>query len=107
MRSSGSAATRLAYDMYFVTYVRCSHIFFILAKVYDLFELLCLIPPVFSCVPPEVIFPSRVIGTCPVTADCIVAMGSCDYNNKDNGNNSNNYESNIGDRSSVLSISSV
>ena len=29
--------------------------------------------PFFICFPPEVIFPSRVTGACPVTTDCIVA----------------------------------
>ena len=29
---------------------------------------------VLTCFPPEVIFRSRVIGACPATTDCIVAM---------------------------------
>ena len=42
--------------------------------VYDLFNLLCILSSVFICFPPEVIFRSRVIGACPVTTDCILAM---------------------------------
>ena len=42
-------------------------------EVYDLFRLLCVLSSVF-CFPPEVICHSRVIGACPVTTDCIVAM---------------------------------
>ena len=48
--------------------------FLFLTEVYDLFQLLCVLPSVFICFPPEVIFRSRVIGACPVTTDCIVAM---------------------------------
>ena len=71
---SVSAATRLAYDMYLDTYVRCSHLSIFLFEVYDLFQLSCVSSSVFICFPPEVIFHSRVIGACPVTTDCIVAM---------------------------------
>ena len=34
----------------------------------------------FICFTPEVIFHSRVIGACPVTTDCIVAMSWCEIN---------------------------
>ena len=44
-----------------------------LSEVYDLFQLMCALSSVIICVPPEVIFHSRVIGACPVTTDCIVA----------------------------------
>ena len=36
--------------------------------------------------PPEVVFHSRVVGACPVTTDCFVAMSYCE--NNDNNNNS-------------------
>ena len=47
--------------------------FLFLSEVHDLFQL-CVLSSVFICFPPEVIFRSRVIGACPVTTDCIVAM---------------------------------
>ena len=60
--------------------------FFFLSEVqytYDLFQLLCVLSSVFIFVfPPGVIFRSRVIGACPVTTDCIVAMSSCEHNNR-------------------------
>ena len=40
--------------------------------VYDLFQLLYYL--LFFVFPPDLIFRSRVIGTCPVTTNCIVAM---------------------------------
>ena len=43
-------------------------------EVYDLFQLLRVLPSVFICFPTEVIFRSRVIGACPVPTDCIAAM---------------------------------
>ena len=49
-------------------------LFCFLSEVYDLFQLLCVLSSVFIRFPPEVIFRSRVIGACPVTTDCIVAM---------------------------------
>ena len=52
-----------------------------LSEVYDLFQLLHVSSCVFICFPPEVIFRSRVIGACPVTTDCIVAMSYCENNN--------------------------
>ena len=52
-----------------------------LSEVYDLFQLLCVLSPVFICFPPEVIFRSRVTEACPVTTDCIVAMSYCENNN--------------------------
>ena len=52
--------------------------FLFLSEVYDLFQLMCVLSSVFNfevfVFPPEVIFRSRVIGACPVTTDCIVAM---------------------------------
>ena len=54
--------------------------FLFLSEVYDLFQS-CVISSVFICFPPEVISRSRVFGACPVTADCIVAMSSCENNN--------------------------
>ena len=48
--------------------------FLFLSEVYDLFPLLCELSSVFICFSPEVIFRSRVIGACPVTTDCIVAI---------------------------------
>ena len=47
------------------------------SEVHDLFQLLCTwyyLDSVLICFPPEVIFRFRVIGACPVTRDCIVAM---------------------------------
>ena len=32
----------------------------------------------FICFSPEVIFRSRVIGTCPVTTDCVVGISRCE-----------------------------
>ena len=52
-----------------------------------MFQLLCVLSFVFICVPPEVIFHSRVIGACPVTTDCVVAMGQCENNVNNNGEN--------------------
>ena len=43
--------------------------------------------PVFTRFPSEVIFHSRVLGTAPVSADCIVAMSYCCKNNSNNNNN--------------------
>ena len=57
----------------FDTYLIRSHLFF-LSEVYDLFLLLCILSSVLICCPPEVIFHTRVVGACPVTADCVVAM---------------------------------
>ena len=77
---SVSAATRLAYDMY-IYILRSMYLdtyadftFLVLSEVYDLFHLLCIISCFFVCVPTEVVFRSRVIGACPVTTECIVAM---------------------------------
>ena len=58
--------------MYLDTYADCTFLF--LSEVYDLFQLLRVLSAVFICFLPEVIFSSRVIGACPVTTDCIVAM---------------------------------
>ena len=72
---SVSAATRLAYDNICIlirTYADLT--FFFLSEFYDLFQLFCVLSCVFICFPPKVIFRSRVIGACPVTTDCIVAM---------------------------------
>ena len=54
-----------------------------LSEVFDLFQLLCVLSSVFICFPPhEAIFRSTaVIGACPVTTDCIVAISSCENNN--------------------------
>ena len=62
------------------TYVRWSHIFIFLWGI-RFFQLLCVLSSVFICFPPEIILHSRVIGACPVTTDCIVAMTSCENNN--------------------------
>ena len=48
--------------------------FLFLSELYDLFQLLRVLSSAIICFPPEVIFRSRVIGACPVTTDCIVAM---------------------------------
>ena len=69
---SVSAATRLAYGTWFDTYVRSFQPFYFCRRyMISLSRLL-------SCVfffPPEVIFRSRVvIGACPATTDCIVAI---------------------------------
>ena len=49
--------------------------FLLLSEVYDLFQVLCVLSSVFICFPPaEVIFRSSVIGACPVTTDCIIAI---------------------------------
>ena len=61
------------------TYVNLTFLF--LSEVYDLFQLLCVLSSAFSCFPPEVVFRSRVVGACPVTTDCIVAMSYCENNN--------------------------
>ena len=54
-------------------------------EVFDLLQLLCVLYSVFIyygiCFPPEVIFRSRVVGACPVTTDCIVAMSECEKKN--------------------------
>ena len=76
---SVSAATRLAYDiysMYLCILIRryADLTFSFLSEVYDFFQLLFELSSVFICFPPKIIFRSRVIGACPVTADCIVAM---------------------------------
>ena len=73
---SVSAATRLDTRYFEVctlirTYADVTFLF--LSEVHDLFQL-CVLSSVFICFPPEVIFRSRVIGACPVTTDCIVAM---------------------------------
>ena len=65
--------------MYLDTYADFT--FLVLSEVYDLFHLLCIISCFFVCVPTEVVFRSRVIGACPVTTECIVAMSSCENNN--------------------------
>ena len=44
------------------------------SEVDDLFQLLCVLSSVFISFPAEVVFRSRVIGACPVTTDCIVAI---------------------------------
>ena len=54
------------------TYVDLTFLF--LSEVYYLVQLLCVRPSAFICFPPEVIFRSRVVGACPVTTDCMVAM---------------------------------
>ena len=65
------------YDMikHLDTHIRTliSPICFFVLRYTILFQLLCIIF-CFICVPPEVIFRSRVIGACPVTTDCIVAI---------------------------------
>ena len=77
---SVSAATRLAYDIYNISYIcilirRYADLTFVFSsEVYDLFQLLCALFSVFIRFPPEVIFRSRVIGACPATTGCIVAM---------------------------------
>ena len=55
----------------------CRLVCYQVSEVYDLFQLLCMLSPVFICFPPvrESSTPSRVIGACRVTTDCIVAMG--------------------------------
>ena len=78
---SVAAAIRFAYDIYVSWYVRTLIWPFFWSEVYDLFQLLCVLSYVFICFPPEVIFRFRVIGACPATMDCIVAMSSCENNN--------------------------
>ena len=65
--------------------------------VYDFDRLLCVLPSVFICFPPEVIFRSRVIGACHVTMDCIVAMSYGE-------NNNNNYPVTLPGRESVMRL---
>ena len=55
-------------------YVRWSHVFIFLVWGIRFVSVIVCINSRFSCFPPEVIFRSRVIGACPVTTDCIVAM---------------------------------
>ena len=76
---SVSVATRVAYDVYLIR--AYADLNFFLSEVCDLFQLLGVFSPVFNYFPPEVIFRSRVIGACPVTTDCIVAISECENNN--------------------------
>ena len=70
---SVSAATRLVYNMYLPAYVR--DVTFLFCLRYTICFSYCVYYLLFCiCFPPEVIFRSRVIGACPVTTDCIVAM---------------------------------
>ena len=62
-------------------YVRTYVTLLLLPEICDLFQLLCVLCSVLICFPPEVIFRSRVIGACPVTTDCIVAMTQCENKN--------------------------
>ena len=72
---SVSAATRLAYDMYLDTYISTLISPFYFCLRYTICFSCCVYYLLFLfCFPPEVIFRSRVIGACPVTTDCIVAM---------------------------------
>ena len=69
--------------MYLDTYVR-THVrtyadlkpffFFLRYTICCSFGVYCYLSVFFICFAPEVIFRSTVIGACPVTADCIVAM---------------------------------
>ena len=76
--------------MYVRTLISLFSPFFCLrSEVYALFQLLCVrgyqgIIFCFYYFPPEVVFHPRVIGACPVTADCIVAMSKCENNNSNN-----------------------
>ena len=49
--------------------------FLFLSEVCYLFQGLCVLSSICICFPPEVFIRSRVIGACPVTTDCIAAMG--------------------------------
>ena len=50
-----------------------SEVYLVPGTIY--FQLLCMnIIFCFICLPPEVLFRSRVIGACPVTTECVVAM---------------------------------
>ena len=85
---SVSAATLLAYSYdiysrYLDSYVSWCHLFIFvwgIRFVSVIFVLSC----VSICFPPEVIFRSRVIGACPVTTDCTVAMSWYENNNNNN-----------------------
>ena len=82
---SVSAATGLAYNMHLDTYVRWSHLFIFVWGIPFVSVIVCTSYYLmfFIRFPPELIFRSTtaVIGACPVTTDCIVAMSKCENNN--------------------------